>query len=168
MFAIPRSLSRLDQRYPCYHARHAEPALVLQNPLSLTTLQAPSNHSDRKEKNGIRNRLLVVFHACSASLPYLFRISSHLQPLPSRGRTDARSREVCLALALPERPPTLCPHAHLPDWGRCESDLRCQPHHQSTQSHGFSPSPALWPSAAHHPRIACYGPIKALYNEGSI
>ena len=48
---------------------------VLQNPLSLTTLQAPSNHNDRKEKNGIRNRLLVVFYACSVSLPYLFRIS---------------------------------------------------------------------------------------------
>ena len=79
---------------------------VLENPLSLTTIQAPSNHNDRKEKNEIRNRLLVVFHACSDSLPYLFFISS---PSPTRGRIDARPREVRLALALPERPPTLCP-----------------------------------------------------------
>lgn len=49
--------------------------LVLQNQPSLTTLHAPSNHNDRKEKNGIRNRLLVVFHACSVSLSYLFSIS---------------------------------------------------------------------------------------------
>ena len=127
---LPRPLSQPTgpaiSMLPCPSCRACSPLVprVLQNPLSLTTLQAPSNRNDRKEKNGIRNRLLVVFHACSISLPYL-----HLQPLPSRGRTDARPRKVCLALALPERPLTLCPHAHLPDWGRCESDPRCQDTH---------------------------------------
>jgi len=85
----------------------------------------------------------------SSGVPCMFHLSSvstsllHLQPLPSRGRTDARPREVRLALALPERPPMLCPHVHLPDWGRCESNPRRQPHHQSAQSQDFSPSPAL-------------------------
>lgn len=146
--------------------------IVLQNPLNLATIQAPSNHNDRKEKNGIRYRLLVVFHACSVSLLHLSTSLLHLFSISNpylAGEEPTLSLGKCAWLSH-------CPNAHQ----RCVPMLTCligaaaRAIHAvnlttSPLSHTVS-APAQPCGQVQHASLApaCYGPIRALYHEGSI